>query len=124
MIAATQIELIKNLAQYEFDNKYYDFHNNYNCEKILYTNNTFSLFFKSVINSTQPIIEFDDVNVSVIEFGKQVGKELTLDLLYRGRYESNGELIELSNDGKGYFYLEFYEGCKFEFWAKGISIKE
>jgi hypothetical protein len=47
----------------------------------------------------------------------------TLDTLYRGRVESNGELIEISEDGKSYFYLEFYEGQRIEFWARWLVLE-
>jgi len=46
----------------------------------------------------------------------------TIDTLYRGRFETKGKLKELSDDRRGYFYLEFYEGQKIEFWAEYIVL--
>ena len=69
-------------------------------------------------------LKFTDVNITTIDFFNLKEVEgLTIDTLYRGRAELDGELIEVSEDGKGYFYLEFYEGQKLEFWAKYISVE-
>ena len=34
------------------------------------------------------------------------------------------DIIEISEEGKEYFYLEFYEGQKLEFWAKNMDVKQ
>jgi hypothetical protein len=46
---------------------------------------------------------------------------LTIDNLYKGKAEVEGGLIEFQNN-RGYFYLEFYEGQKIEFWSDGILV--
>jgi hypothetical protein len=50
-------------------------------------------------------------------------KDLTLDNLYRGRFEKNGTLIEFDPGGRSYFYLEFYEEDEIEFWSDELSLK-
>ncbi len=122
MIAATSIEFFKNLAQYDYNNQYYDFHNDYNCEKLSYSDGILIILFKSLIDGIFLSLKFTDVKIVTLDFFNV--KDLTLDNLYRGRSELNGELIEVSEDGKGYFYLEFYEGQKLEFWSNGIKIEQ
>jgi|SRR5690606_33725540 len=125
MIAATSIEFFKNLAQYDYDNRYYDFHNEYGCEKLSYSNGILLILFKSLVDDVLLSLKFTDVKIITLDFFnvKEV-ENLTLDNLYRGRVELNGDLIEISEDGKGYFYLEFYEGQKLEFWAKDMGIEQ
>jgi len=125
MINATSIEFFKNLTQYDYDNRYYDFHNDYSCEKLSYSDGVLLFLFKSLIGDIFLSLKFTGVKIITLNFFNVKDVEnLTLDNLYRGRVELNGELIEVSEDGKGYFYLEFYEGQKLEFWANGISIEQ
>lgn len=125
MITATSIEFFKNLVQYDYDNRYYDFHNDYNCEKLSYSDGILLILFKSLVGEILLSLKFTDVKIITLDFFNVKDVEnLTLDNLYRGRYELNGDLIELSEDGKGYFYLEFYEGQKLEFWAKSVDVEQ
>lgn len=123
MIVATSIEFIKNLIQLEYDNRYYDLHNDYNCEKVSYSTGELLIKLKSLTDGDLLFLKFMDVEITSMDFFnvKEIAG-LTLDSIYRGRVEFNGELKEVSEDGKGYFYLEFYEGQKLEFWAKGLGI--
>ncbi len=124
MIAATSLEFLKNLSQYDYNNQYYDFHNDYNCEKLSYTKGLLLIIFKKMVDEAFLSLKFTDVKITTIDFYNVKEVEgLTIDTLYRGRAELNGELIEVSEDGRGYFYLEFYEGQKMEFWAKGIGVE-
>ncbi|HYH16269.1 MAG TPA: hypothetical protein VD794_13665 [Flavisolibacter sp.] len=125
MIAATSIEFFKNLALYDYDNRYYDFHNDYGCEKLSYSNGILLILFKSLVDGVLLSFKFTDVKIITLDFFnvKEV-ENLTLDNLYRGRAELKGDLIEISEDGKGYFYLEFYEGQKLEFWAKDMGVEQ
>lgn len=50
-------------------------------------------------------------------------KTLTIDNLFRGKFEIDGALTEFENN-RGYFYLEFYEGQKIEFWSESLSIEK
>jgi hypothetical protein len=124
MIAATSLEFFKNLAQYDYDNRYYDFHNDYNCEKIAYSEGTLLIILKKMVDEVLLSLKFTDVKIATIAFSNVKEVEgLIIDTLYRGRTELNGEVIEVSEDGRGYFYLEFYEGQKLEFWAKDVGIE-
>jgi len=125
MKLATSIEFIKNLVQYDYNNHYYDFHNDYSCEKISYSDSILLIVFKSLIDGLFLSLKFTEVKITTVDFFNVKEIEgLTLDNFYRGRVELNGELIEVSENGRGYFYLEFYEGQKMEFWAKDIGIEQ
>ena len=125
MIAATSIEFFKNIAQYDYDNRYYDFHNDYICEKLSYSDGILSILFKSLVDGIFLSLKFKEAKIISLDFfNVKAVENLTLDNLYRGRCELNGDLIEISKDGNGYFYLEFYEGQKLEFWANGMDIEQ
>ncbi len=125
MAMTTSLELFKNLAQYDYNNQYYDFHNDYNCETISYSQGILLIILKKMLDGVLLSLKFTDVKITKLAFSnvKEVGG-LTIDTLYRGRAELNGELIEISEDGRGYFYLEFYEGQKMEFWAKSMDVEQ
>src|SRR5688500_17918871 len=110
MIAARSLEFFKNLAQHDYNNRYYDFHNDYNCEKISYSEGILLIILKKMVDGVLLSLKFTNVKIATISFSNVKEVEgLTIDTLYRGRAELNGELIEVSEDGRAYFYLEFYE---------------
>ena len=125
MISATSIEILKSLTQCDYNTHFYDFHNDYSCEKLCYSEGELLILFKSLIDDISVSLKFTDVKISTFTFfNVKEAENLTLDTLYRGRAELEGELIEMSEDGRGYFYLEFYEGQKLEFWAKSIVLAQ
>ncbi len=126
MIEPKDIELFLNLSQYDYNGNYYDFHNDYDCNKIILDiDKTLILVFKSIISRKEIIyLKFIEVSIEKLDFFNSLKEEdLAIDNLYRGKTEDNNTLVELSPDKKGYFYLEFYEGQKIEFWSKGLIIE-
>lgn len=124
MLAHT-LELFRNLVQYEYNGKYYDLHNEYECDKIIFLNGVLLFRLRCISDSSFLLLKFTDVKIVQFDFFNiQNAKGLTLDNLYRGRAESKEHLIEISEDNMGYFYLEFYEGQKIEFWAKGVDMEK
>ena len=124
MIESKKIELFRNLCQFEFENQYYDFHNDYDCKKIFFEKgNSLIFLFKNIKTANLISMRFEEVILNNFIFFNSSNVDcLTIDNIYRGKIEENFELIEFSKDAKGYFYLEFYEGQKMQFWSSGISI--
>ncbi|WHY88153.1 hypothetical protein QNH39_10035 [Neobacillus novalis] len=124
LLFAKSIELFENLCQYEFDYNYYDLHNDYDCESVTLKDDILFINFKQEANGNSLSLIFTDVELKQFEFfNVNDSKTLTIDNVYRGRVEIDGELEECLGE-KGYFYLEFYEGQRLEFWAKSVGIKE
>jgi hypothetical protein len=118
------IKLFENLAQNNYNGQYYDFHNNYLCTKILVKDNVLTLFFTNNDNAIISL-QFQDVSIEYLEFFNVKNiNHLTIDNIYRGRYEKDGELVDITKSGKYYFYLEFVEGQKVEFFARNIILNE
>ena len=123
-ISAKDLEIIRNLAQIEIDNSYYDFHNDYDCIKIMFENNSLILFFKHIVGGNLISFGFNEAIIEKFDFFNFYEfKNLTIDTLYRGRFESNGNLTEFNDEGKSYFYLEFVEGANIELWCESIIVE-
>lgn len=123
-IDAIEIALFRDLSQFDLGDNYYDFHNEFDCIKIQMANNAFILLFKSITHDE--IISFRLLNVEITGFKFDVSStsnDFTIDNIYRGRTEKNGQLIE-SNNGKAYFYIDFQEGLSLELWSDGIEVSK
>lgn len=119
-----KIELFQNISQFYFDNEFYDFHNDFECINVKLNKNDLILLFKKSLSDFMVSIHFQETTLTSLEFEfVEEFKSLTLDNLYRGKFEIDGKLIEFENN-KGYFYLEFYEGITFEFWCESILVKK
>jgi hypothetical protein len=120
---AKDIELFQNLSQSRFGENYYDFHNDYNCIKIVFKDNCLILLFRAIVDGQMISIKFKKITFVTFdfEFIEEI-KTLTIDNMYRGKCEVSGELVEFKGDC-GYFYLEFYEGYRMEFWSNSIIIE-
>lgn len=124
MVLATSLELFKDLTQQDYNHRRFDFHNEFNCEMLKYEEGNLSMLLRSVADDASVQLKFIEVEISsALFFNIKDAAGLTIDTLYRGRAQVDGGLVEISKEGKGYFYLEFYEGQKFEFWAKYMDVE-
>jgi len=74
-------------------------------------------------NGKSVLLKFTGVSIENLDFFNfKDFNNLTLDTLYRGRVVDGNRVIEISNYNQGYFYLEFYEGPKLEFWANAVEL--
>lgn len=122
-VAAKNIELFKNFAQWDLGGTYYDFHNDFICSQIKFNNVNLTLYFKKRHNESIIKMSFEHVTIINLEFAiLPDSKELVIDLLYRGRFEKDGQLLDIKDNGSGYFYLEFYDEQNIEFFSSSISI--
>jgi hypothetical protein len=122
MKSIQDIDLFKNLAQLEINETYFDFHNDFYCREFRYLNNVLEIVMKNNSNKIV-LIRFDHVVITKSDFGEYTFvNDLTVDQIYRGRTEFGNQLIEIDNEGRGYFYLEFDEGQRMEFWSSGIQV--
>jgi len=86
---AQNIELFKNLSEYDLGGEYFDFHNEFNCIKITFENNFLTLFFEKKDDRLLILMKFDNVVLEKVEFDHfSEMQDLTIDSLYRGRFEN------------------------------------
>ena len=124
MVLATSIELIKNLVDLEYDGRKFDLHNEYDCERVIFENESLLFLLKKIDGNESLKLTFYEIYFTSFEFFNVTKvQNLTIDSMYRGRAIVGDKLMEQSEDGKGFFYIEFYEGQKIEFWSKGLAIE-
>ena len=124
MIRASLIPMFDNLAIIDYNAVPYDFHNEYDIERISCIDEQLVIRFVSIENNQHVSMVFHAAELCLIELN-QVDDDnaaMVLDTLYRGRKDLRDGLVETSTNGKGYFYLELYGGSRVEFWASGVSI--
>lgn len=123
-ISAKDIELFKNLSEFDSGEKYYDFHNDYKCIRISQEDEELTFLFKKTDEAVVVSFKFQEVKVTKFVFDYTTKLEsLTIDNCYRGRFELGKDLLEFSSEGKSYFYVEFYEGHKLEFFSEYVIIE-
>ena len=122
-LPSNTFDLFQNISQFYFREVSFDFHNDFNCEQVIFENHRLCLVFSNTENKSTVSLCFQDTTITYCQFDftSQI-ESLTIDNLYRGRFEIDGSLIEFDND-RGYFYLEFCEGPKMEFWCASIRIE-
>ena len=125
IIKAKEIELFKNLSQIELDNLFYDFHNDFDCIQVLFESNMLILLFKNIMKGDFVSFKFDNATIESFDsLNFEELKNLTVDNIYRGRFQKNDQLFEFDINGKSYFYIEFYEGPCIELKCMNIIIAE
>lgn len=125
MLTAEEIEFFKNLSEWDFDQgNYWDLHNDFDCVGVELAAGVLNLRFRALAEKTPSLnLEFDDAEITVANLSTDKSfSALTLDNLYRGRFQVDDRLIDVDNRGRGYFYLEFYEGPRLEFWSKTVNM--
>lgn len=124
-IKVKDITLFEILLEFDIDGEHIDLHNDFSCRSIRFSksNNTLILLFKHDLLLTTLTLTFCDVSIVEINMDFDgIEEGLTLDLLYRGRYEVDGKLFDVSDDGRGYLYMESCEGQSIEFFCMEYTI--
>jgi hypothetical protein len=116
-IDLTKSELFKNFTEIIVDDIYVDLHNEFDCYSVNYSQKQrqLSLSFKASENNSRKIQQaeliFKNVSIELMNF--KIGQadddsQWTIDQIYRGRFEdSKNDLMERSDEGKFYYYIEF-----------------
>jgi hypothetical protein len=127
MVELTEIELFKDFIIITDHDKNYDLHSDYECTFLEYDSVVRNLImqFEKIKNNRKTekklaivFLEARLANVS-ISFPRGKGPS-TIDIIYRGRFEENGELREVTDAGERYFYLIFEDGDSFEVYSKKV----
>ncbi len=122
MIDLTQVELFEFQLIFHMEDRIVDLHNDYKCETIIYDFEK-QLLRCSFIGELRIFLDFGGASVKKINvlFERTLDSS-TLNSFYRGRFEQNGNLLEFTEDGKGYYYLEFENGDSFELHSSKVLL--
>ncbi|MEN0053129.1 MAG: hypothetical protein AAGC65_05650 [Mucilaginibacter sp.] len=123
-------QLFQNLIELKDYDLYIDLHNDYYCCLIEYSNilQTIKINFNrsSILNDIgSVVIIFSGAEIAKIDFllDSSIQMKLTLDTLYRGRFEIDSELYEYRDKNKAYYYIDFYEeNHSMEIFAEALRI--
>jgi|SRR6185437_6113935 len=125
MVELTEIELFKDFIIITDGDKSYDLHSDYECTSLEYDSIVRNLImqFEKIQNKGEAekklAIVFSEARLANVRISFPRGKgPSTIDIIYRGRFEDNGKLEEISDAGERYFYFIFEEGDSFEVYSK------
>lgn len=119
----TEIGLFESLIEFEFSGTYVDLHNEYDCVKILFFENSLTFHFKKIDSEFKLKLIFTQIEFCKLNMCFEKTDDFpTIDLLYRGRYEKENKLFDIIGD-KGYIYVEFCEDWAFEFFSYELLIE-
>jgi hypothetical protein len=68
LLFAKSIELFENLCQYEYDDDYYDLHNDYDCESVSLKETVLYINFKQEVIGKSISLVFTDAEVKQFDF--------------------------------------------------------
>lgn len=122
MFDLTKAELFKSLLVFKTKETVIDLHNDYDCENINYEfdKSCLKCLFKGKDEVT---LEFSDVIITKLGLLlKRTSDSSILNNFYRGRFEQEGVLREYSNEGKGYYHLEFEKGDSIDLHASNVFL--
>lgn len=128
MIELTDAELFKDLVLIDQDGIAFDVHNDYDCINMTYEKKEPSLILyfeasskKETTSCKRIRVEFKEA--TLVKFDLILNRttdSATINNIYRGRFEQEGKLLEYSDDGARYFYIEFETGDKVELFSKQV----
>jgi hypothetical protein len=125
MVELTDIELFKDFIIITDGGRSYDLHSDYECIFLEYDsgNKNLTMRFAKVESEEktdgQIAIVFSEARIAnlTIRFPRRKDTS-TLNTIYRGRFEENGQLFEFSEMDERYFYFIFQDGDSFEVFSK------
>jgi hypothetical protein len=128
MINLTNTELFLDLNTVKYGESFFDLHNDYDCTAINYKlpDKTISFSFQPRIHESakkELCLLFEEATIANLNVNlKRTPGSCTLDLFYRGRYEKDGNLFEITPNGEGVFYVDFWEGDSFIIFSKKVTL--
>jgi hypothetical protein len=125
----TRSELFKSFAEIEVNDIHVDLHNDFKCIAISFSEKEKKMAFKFKAerghqNKIQQVdIIFNNASISILKFDMSDEDEgyWTIDNMYRGRFSiTEKDLTETAEDGRNYYYIDFYDSYSFEVLAENV----
>jgi hypothetical protein len=120
----THTPLFECIMSGEINGSPYDLHNDYECIKIQHDATQRTLELRFVNDDYKIIVEFYQVTITNFTINtSKTADSGTLSLFYRGRFEKNNNLHEITELGEYYFYLALLEKDAIELFARQVTLK-
>ena len=121
----TQTPLFECIMSGEIDDTPYDLHNDYQCIKIQLDAAEKKLQLRFTNDDYKVIVEFYQVTITNFTIHPEKSAESgTLEHFYRGRFEFNNNLHEITALGEYYYYLALMERDVIELFAKRVTLSK
>jgi hypothetical protein len=130
-VELTNFELFKSFAEFEQGGIHIDLHNEFDCKAIDFSNKQKRLilsfepneYCKRKVSSIEVI--FDDCRIEhyYTKLNKVDVDSGILDIMYRGRFETNYEQLSEASDGSQYYYINFLPEMCIELFSKSVRAK-
>ncbi len=118
-----KLELFRDLARMECGTAYFDFHNDFDFSGWSYSDQTLIFCFTRPTDDLRVELTFRGVDLLEVRFNNGRDSEaLTIDTLYRGRLEIEGDLLDVSADGRFCIYFDFLDGFYGRFLCEGLEV--
>jgi hypothetical protein len=129
LVNLTHWELLKSFHEFDAEGFYIDLHNEFSCEIIDFDKQKSELLLSfNPINNNQKAKKVDIIfkQISLEHFSLRNDESdkgfYTIDNIYRGLFENGTSNIqEKSDNDQYYFYIDFYQDCSFELFAKNVE---
>lgn len=119
----THTELFETLLYGEIGGAYYDLHNDFSCIKFTYNADVKELELRFVNDDYKLIITFRQSTLAYTNINPGKSGEKGLELFYRGRFERNNNMHEMSESGEYFFYMLFRNGDAMNILARQAAME-
>jgi len=106
----THTELFEPMVHGEIGGAYYDLQNDFSCIKFTYNAEEKKLELRFVNDDYKLIITFSQSTLAYTNINPGKSGDKGLEHFYRGRFEWNNNMHEMTEHGEYFFYLLFQNG--------------
>jgi hypothetical protein len=127
MVDLTDSDILEDVTSITRNGHTIDLHNDFDCVEVTYSNGSLNVMFEQTSQSESEYVKvcivFKDAEIAKLKLDLANDEDQrTIDTLYRGRFEANGELFEHSTTGKRYFYISFQNGNEVELFTSEVML--
>jgi hypothetical protein len=125
MLSITDYKLFEDISEFLFDGHRINLHDDFECTQIQFFGESGLFLFTFTHLEERQIVElqFHNARLSSLDFNFPLNTNAsTLEIFYRGRFEEDGILQEVTINNEKMFYLEFNEGVVINLFAKQVTL--
>ena len=126
MVSIIDSKLFEDFTEFIFNGQRINLHDDFECTEIKFGNGS-DLFVFTFLHLEERLwvdLQFHDARLSTFTINFPLNANaLTLEIFYRGRFEEEGKLKEITSDNEKIFYLEFNEGIVINLFAKDVFLE-
>jgi hypothetical protein len=125
MVSITNYKLFEDISEFLFDGHRVNLHDDFECTQIQFVDESGLFVFTFTQLEERQVVElqFHNARLSNLDIHFPLNTNAsTLEIFYRGRFEEDGILQELTIDNEKIFYLEFNEGIVINLFAKEVTL--